>query len=63
LTRDTFGNKDFGDYFQFTSHIGFKWQITKKFSVGWRFQHMSNGGIAEPNPGVNLEVLSAGYTF
>jgi lipid A 3-O-deacylase len=63
LSRYRFGNKDFGDNFQFTSHIGLKWQVTKQFSLGWRFQHMSNASIAEPNPGVNLEVLSASYTF
>jgi hypothetical protein len=63
LSRDRFGAKDFGDDVQFTSHIGVNWQVTKHFTVGWRFQHMSNAGLARPNPGVNLEILSIGYKF
>jgi hypothetical protein len=63
LSEYHYNSKNFGDYVQFTSHIGFQWQITKHFSVGWRFQHMSNGGLASPNPGVNFEMFSASYRF
>jgi hypothetical protein len=63
LSRNNFGRMNFGDRFQFTSHIGIQWEITKHVTVGWRFQHMSDAGIAEPNPGLNMEMFSASYSF
>jgi hypothetical protein len=48
LSRNNFGRLNFGDRFQFTSHIGIQWEITKHFTVDWRYQHMSNAGIAQP---------------
>jgi lipid A 3-O-deacylase len=63
LSRNRFGAKNFGDRFQFTSHIGVVWDITEHLSVGYRFQHMSNAGIANPNPGLNLQMISVSYRF
>ena len=63
LSRDNFGGENFGYKFQFTSHIGLRWEITKHFSVDVRFQHMSNAGIAKPNPGLNMQMFSASYGF
>jgi lipid A 3-O-deacylase len=67
LSRYTFGPnadpRDFGCDFQFTSHIGIYWDIVKKVRVGYRFQHMSNAHIQEPNPGLNLNVFYASYLF
>jgi lipid A 3-O-deacylase len=63
LSRNNFGRINFGDRFQFTSHIGVQWDITKHFSVDWRFQHMSDAGIAEPNPGLNMQMFSANFRF
>jgi hypothetical protein len=63
LSRYHFGGMDFGGRFQFTDHVGVNWEVTRQFSVGARFQHMSNGGISEPNPGLNLLMLSARYNF
>jgi lipid A 3-O-deacylase len=63
LSRNNFGRLNFGDRFQFTSHIGIQWEITKHYTIGWRYQHMSNAGIAEPNPGLNMEMFSASYSF
>jgi lipid A 3-O-deacylase len=63
LSRDRFGSRDFGERFQFTSHIGLTWYVTEHISVGYRFQHMSNAGIANPNPGLNLQMLELSYSF
>lgn len=63
LSRDQFGTKNFGERFQFTSHVGLTWYITNHISVGYRFQHMSNAGLAHPNPGLNLQVLELSYIF
>jgi hypothetical protein len=58
-----FGTTDLGANAQFTSHIGLNWDITSHLRLGYRFQHMSNAGIREPNPGFNLHVVSVGYLF
>jgi lipid A 3-O-deacylase len=63
LSRDKFGPKNFGDRFQFTSHIGVNWNITDHFTLGYRFQHMSNAGIANPNPGLNVQMIVFSYRF
>jgi hypothetical protein len=39
------------------------WRISDHFTLGARFQHMSNGGINRANPGVNMEFLSLRYNF
>lgn len=58
-----FGTTDLGANAQFTSHIGLNCDITSHLRLGYRFQHMSNSGIREPNPGFNLHVVSLGYLF
>jgi len=63
LSRYVFNSIDFGERFQFTSHIALQWDVTKNFTVGLRLQHMSDAGIAEPNPGLNTEMLSLQYNF
>jgi lipid A 3-O-deacylase len=63
LSRHEFATKDFGAYFQFTSHVGLNWDLSSRFRVGYRFQHMSNAGIAEPNPGLNLHMVGVSYLF
>ena len=63
LSRYRFGTMSFGDDFQFTSHIGLRWEITKHFSVAWQIQHMSNASIAHPNPGLDSQLISVSYGF
>jgi Lipid A 3-O-deacylase (PagL) len=63
LSRYNFSERDLGGRFEFTDHIGLDWHITKCLAVGWRYQHMSNAGIYRRNPGLNLQMLSASYSF
>jgi hypothetical protein len=63
MSRDEFPGRDFGIPFQFTTHLGVDWQVCRHFSVGYRFQHMSNAHIATPNPGLNLNMFTASYDF
>jgi hypothetical protein len=58
LSEDRFGTLDLGGHFHFTSHLGIRYQLHPKFAVGYRFQHISNAGIASPNPGLNLHLLT-----
>jgi lipid A 3-O-deacylase len=57
LTRTTFGSLGVGTHIQFTSHIGVLIRPLPHLAVGWRLQHMSNGGLKTPNPGVNLSTF------
>lgn len=63
LSRYVFNDKDIGGTFEFTDHVGLNWHVTKCFTLGCRFQHMSNAGIYHHNPGLNLEMLSAAFSF
>lgn len=63
LSTYHYGAKNFGEDVQFTSHIGVAWDVTKYFTLGLRVQHMSNGRIAEPNPGLDMGELSASFRF
>src|SRR5208337_1432903 len=59
----TTGSKNFGEAFQFTSHIGFYANLFSKVRVGYRFQHMSNAGLGSPNPGLNLQLFYVSCLF
>jgi hypothetical protein len=63
LSDHQFGTEDFGMRLQFTTHVGLEWQIAPRLTLGYRFQHMSNGGFNLPNPGLNLHVLALSYRF
>jgi len=58
-----FETRNFGDAVQFTSHIGLYWDMAKQWRLGYRFQHMSNAGISQNNPGLNLHMLALSYRF
>jgi lipid A 3-O-deacylase len=49
--------------FQFGDHIGIGYIFDNKWEVAAKIQHFSNGGIKEPNTGVNFFVLKAAYHF
>jgi hypothetical protein len=63
ISRYQFGGMNFGERFQFTTHVGLAWYLTERVSIGYRFEHMSNAGLASPNPGLNLEMLELTYHF
>jgi hypothetical protein len=63
LSRSDFPDRNLGGWFEFTDHLGLDWHVTKEFTVGWRYQHMSNAGIYKHNPGLNLQMISVSYAF
>jgi hypothetical protein len=52
----TYEGEDFGTSFNFTSHIalGLRFGQASRQEVRLRYQHISNGGINNTNPGVNM---------
>lgn len=63
LSRDEFGPVDFGTRLQFMTYIGMTWECGSHLSLGYRYQHMSNARLADPNPGLNLHYLAIGWRF
>jgi len=63
LSRVEFPTKNFGTCFQFTTHLGVNMDINAHIRFGYRFQHMSNAGLAKANPGLNLQMLSVSWLF
>ena len=62
LTGKQFATKDFSTHFQFGDHIGFGIRFGEdlNYRLTYQFQHLSNGGIEDPNPGINFHLLSLG---
>jgi lipid A 3-O-deacylase len=51
--------------FQFTevAGVGAAFGSHQQYQAGFRFQHISNAGIKEPNPGINFSQLYLQYNF
>ena len=54
FTDTHLGDKDLGSAFQFTEQIGVGVSIDQTWSIGYRFSHYSNAGIASDNDGLDL---------
>jgi hypothetical protein len=54
-----------GSAFQFADMVGVGaiFGSHQNYQAGFRFQHLSNGGIKEPNPGINFSQLYLQYNF
>jgi hypothetical protein len=63
VSQSAFGSYDFGMNLQFTSYLGFTWHFASHWGLGYRFQHMSNGGLAASNPGLNMHMFAVSYLF
>lgn len=63
LTEDEFDTFDLGSQLQFTSAIGFDWEIVDDWSLGYRYLHTSNAGLGTPNPGLNRHGISLLHDF
>lgn len=63
MSRNKYGEDDFGTAVQFTTHLGVLVDVTQRWSVGYRWQHMSNAHLADDNPGLNLHMLTVHYRF
>ncbi|MBP0623317.1 acyloxyacyl hydrolase [Cupriavidus sp. LEh25] len=51
--------------FQFSEYagLGVAFGSDRRFTAGYRFQHLSNSGIKEPNPGTSFHVIYLRYRF
>jgi lipid A 3-O-deacylase len=65
LSHTQIADKRLSTAFQFGDHLGFgyKFGARNAFDLGYRFQHLSNGSIKRPNPGVNFHQIRLQYHF
>lgn len=49
--------------FEFGDHLGIGYVFQNNVDLGLKAQHFSNGGIKEPNNGVNFAVVRLSYPF
>jgi lipid A 3-O-deacylase len=56
------GRRLFSTNFQFGDHVGFGVRAGRH-DLGIRLQHVSNGGIARPNPGINFVLVRYQHHF
>jgi lipid A 3-O-deacylase len=57
--------RNFSTRFQFGDHLGagVRFGPDQRYDASVRFQHLSNGGLARPNPGINFLQLRLAYRF
>ena len=57
--------RNFSTRFQYGDHLGLGMRFGRKhhYDLGVRLQHLSNGGLANPNPGINFAQLRFAYHF
>ncbi len=55
----------FGSSFQFGDHVGAGVRFGDKgqYDIGYRYQHLSNAGIKQPNQGINFHLVRLQYHF
>jgi hypothetical protein len=60
-----YANRRFGSAFQFGDHVGLgvRFGGHRQFDLGYRFQHLSNGGLKKPNQGINFNQIRFAYHF
>ena len=64
LSHSSIGDKRMSTKFQFGDHIGAGYRFGKQgVDLSYRFQHLSNGSIKRPNPGINFHQIRLQYHF
>jgi hypothetical protein len=60
-----YANRQLGSSFQFGDHlgVGVRFGDSQQFDVAYRYQHISNGGIKQPNQGINFSQVRFTYHF
>jgi hypothetical protein len=63
ISEDQYGDEDLGGPVQFTHHISLHYWFLENLSAVARLQHMSNAGIYDENPGLDMIMLGMIYRF
>jgi len=60
LSRESLGPRQLSTHFQFSERLGLGLAFGGNWFAGWQYTHYSNGGIKEPNNGVDVHQLVIG---
>lgn len=65
MSETGIANRDFDIRLTFGSHVGagFRMGTRGQWEFLYRFQHLSNAGLGDSNPGINFHLLRVGYWF
>ena len=63
MTNHIFNDFDLGGTINFISHIALTISAAKQINLGYRFEHLSNAGLYEKNPGVNFHYVEVVYVL
>lgn len=63
ITNHLFNDFDLGGTLNFKSHIALTISPYKNIDFGYRFEHLSNAGLYEINPGVNFHYVEVLYVL
>lgn len=63
LSNVHIGPRNLSSALQFGSHAGFgiRFGRHEEWDLALRYEHLSNGGLQEPNPGINFAMVRFGY--
>ena len=64
-SRTSIGDRRLSTAFQFGDHvgIGYRFGVKSAFDLSYRYQHLSNGSIKQPNQGINFNQIRLQYHF
>lgn len=63
MTEHEYRRHDLGGPLQFIGHLGVAYRLHRSVQVGYRLQHLSNAGIYDPNPGLNMHMFFISSAF
>lgn len=65
LTESSLNDLEFGMHFQFGSWVGagIRFGDKQQFDLTYRYRHLSNAGIDQPNNGIEFHQFRFGYWF
>ena len=64
-TESEIEDEDFDIPFAFGSHVGvgLRFGQRQQYELLYRYQHLSNAGLGDENPGINFHFMQVGYRF
>jgi hypothetical protein len=66
LSRFKFGKVDLNGNLLFSGHLGLTYRFVSGLGIGYRFKHLSNGGLGlhgDGNTGLDLHMLGLSFNF
>ena len=63
ISEERYGDENLGGPVHFTSHISLHYRLIEHLNAVARYQHMSNAGIDDDNPGIDMVMLDIVFWF